>query len=301
VLSQPGRSLRAAIAWARPNLVHTSNLPGLGTGVWEAAQRAGLPVVHTLHDYHLLCPRTTLRRPDGTPCRPHPALCGLRARRLARWAPAVDGVVGVSDFVLERHAALFRGARRWTIRHAFEPPAATPSPPPERLGAVGYIGALEPVKGVDRLLEAAATLPVATRIAGGGRLRERVDTAPGVRYEGIVSGERKSAFLAGCDLGVVPSVWEEPGAPPFAVLDWLFAGRPVLASARGGLAEVEDRLPGVIRIEPTAEAIRAEVERLSDPAAWREAVQAVRPPEPAGHTREDWLDAHERVYAEVRR
>ena len=138
-------------------------------------------------------------------------------------------------------------------------------------------------------------------MAGDGRLRAAVDAAPGIRYDGIVSGERKTAFLAGCDLGVVPSVWDEPGAPPFTVLDWLYAGRPVLASARGGLAEVRDQLGGVIEIEPTAAAIRLEVERLSDPAAWSEAVAAVRAPDPAGRTRDDWLDAHERIYRELRR
>jgi glycosyltransferase involved in cell wall biosynthesis len=301
ILSTPRRELEDAIAWAKPDVVHTSNLPGIGTGVWEAASRTGVPVVHTLHDYHLLCPRTTLLQPDGSPCRPHPALCGFRTRRLARWAPAVDAVVGVSDFVLEGHAPLFPDARKRTVRHAFVPPAAPPAPPPERLRVLGYLGALDPVKGVDRLLGAAATLALETRIAGDGRLRERVDTAPSVRYEGIVESERKAAFLAGCDLGVVPSVWDEPGAPAFTVLDWLFAGRPVLASGRGGLAEVRDRLPGVIEIEPTVEAIRAEVMRLSDPTEWRDAVAAVRPPDTEGRTREDWLDAHELVYAGVRR
>jgi glycosyltransferase involved in cell wall biosynthesis len=296
VLSRPGRELAAAVAWARPDLVHTGNLPGIGTGIWEAARRDGVPVVHTLHDYHLLCPRTTLRRPDGEPCRPHPALCGLRTRRLARWANAVEAVVGVSRFVLERQAALFPRARPETILHALEPPPSALPPPPERLRTLGYIGALERIKGVDRLLDAAAGLELELRIAGDGRLRAEVNAAPRVRYEGVVSGERKAAFLAGCDLGVVPSVWDEPGAPPFTVLDWLYAGRPVLASTRGGLAEVVDRLDGVVAVEPTAESIRAEVERLSEPEAWQEAVASVRPPDPAGRTREDWLDAHERLY-----
>ena len=68
VLSRPGRELADAVAWARPDVVHTSNLPGIGTGIWEAARRAGIPVVHTLHDYHLLCPRTTLRLGSTTSC-----------------------------------------------------------------------------------------------------------------------------------------------------------------------------------------------------------------------------------------
>jgi glycosyltransferase involved in cell wall biosynthesis len=212
----------------------------------------------------------------------------------------VRAVVGVSRFVLDRHSALFPHARREVIPHAFEAPPEAPAGLPERLRTLGYIGALESIKGVDRVLEAAAGLDVELRVAGDGRLRERVANEAGVRYDGIVSGERKTAFLAGCDLGVVPSVWDEPGAPPFTVLDWLFAGRPVLASARGGLAEVADHLPGVIEVEPTADSIRAAVERLREPEAWRAAVEAVRPPDSTGRTRENWLDAHQRVYEAVR-
>ena len=50
---------------------------------WQAARRQGIPVVHTLHDYWLLCPSTTLTRRDATPCRPSPFLCGARTRRMA--------------------------------------------------------------------------------------------------------------------------------------------------------------------------------------------------------------------------
>src|SRR5919198_54913 len=60
-----GRAVRAA----RPDVVHTHNLPGLSTAVWGAAAAAGARVVHTLHDYYLLCPRVTLVAPSGDPCR----------------------------------------------------------------------------------------------------------------------------------------------------------------------------------------------------------------------------------------
>src|SRR5947207_1721123 len=59
-VSAPWSRLEAVLRAARPELVHTNNLPGFGTGIWEVARRLDVPVVHSLHDYHLLCLRTSL-------------------------------------------------------------------------------------------------------------------------------------------------------------------------------------------------------------------------------------------------
>jgi len=60
----------------RPDLVHFQHVTCLSTTcIREAAQR-GLPVVYTLHDFWLLCPRGQLLRRDLSLCdRPVPRLC----------------------------------------------------------------------------------------------------------------------------------------------------------------------------------------------------------------------------------
>jgi glycosyltransferase involved in cell wall biosynthesis len=301
VLSVPTRKLDELVRRARPDLVHTNNLPGFSTAIWAVAQRQGVPVVHTLHDYHLLCPRVTLLRPDGTPCTPHPLLCGVRTKRLTRWAGAVSQVVAVSDHLRNRHRHLFPAATFHTIRLLVAPPHRTFPPPGDRMATLGYLGSLERTKGIDRLLVTApalARLGCALRIAGNGRLREEVESAaarePNISYEGPVSGDEKDRFLEGCDAGIVPSVWEEPGAPSMTVLEWLTAGRPVLVSPRGGAAEVVDKLAGAIAVQPDTEGIVGAVEALAAPERWREAVLGVQAP--AGNL-DEWLAAHERVYA----
>jgi glycosyltransferase involved in cell wall biosynthesis len=119
-----GRAVRAA----RPDVVHTHNLPGLSTAVWGAAAAAGARVVHTLHDYYLLCPRVTLVAPSGEPCG-RGAFCGFRSRRLRRWSHAVDEVVGVSESLLARHEGFFSRAREHVIRHPRPGPVRAASPP----------------------------------------------------------------------------------------------------------------------------------------------------------------------------
>jgi glycosyltransferase involved in cell wall biosynthesis len=302
VAALPTRPLRRAVAQAAPDVVHTCNLPGIWTGVWEAARLHGVPVVHTILDYQLLCPRVTLLRPDGTPCRPHPLLCGFRVRRLARWAGAVSSVIGVSQYVLDRHAGFFPRARLERIGLLAFPPDRSLSPPGAKLSTLGYIGALEHTKGIRPLLEAAPTLArrgCALLIAGDGRLRSEVEAAaarePNVVYEGPVAAAAKDRFLERADAGILPSVWHEPGGPTMVALEWLSAGRPLLMSARGGMGEVLPELDGAIAVEPTARAIAAAVERLSAPETWRRAVDGVRPPRGEPDL-EEWLDAHERTY-----
>jgi glycosyltransferase involved in cell wall biosynthesis len=55
----------------RPDVVHLQHLMYLSIGCAEAAARRGIPVVFTLHDFWLQCPRFGQRlHPDGTLCAP---------------------------------------------------------------------------------------------------------------------------------------------------------------------------------------------------------------------------------------
>ena len=178
-------------------------------------------------------------------------------------------------------------------------PAAS-TEPREQLHTIGYIGALERVKGVHVLLEAAPELArrgCTLVLAGGGRLEPEVQAAAArgaVRFLGRVAGPAKTAFFDNCDVGVVPSLWDEPA--PYAPLEWLSSGRPVLVSVRGGVGELIESWGGAIAIEPTLQGIVKAVESLLEPAAWQQALARV---DRLGSTGEiaEWVDAHEAVYA----
>jgi glycosyltransferase involved in cell wall biosynthesis len=303
VLSRPDGSVGRAIEESAPDLVHTHNLQGMGTGVWELCRRRGLPVYHTLHDYHLLCPRVTLMRRNGEACRPSPALCGFRAARMARWAGGVSQYGGVSDFLVRSHEHLFGEIPRHVIRNPIQPPAdSTHRPPSSPPQTIGYLGNLTREKGVDLLLQAApafADLGLELCIAGGGRLEPEVakasHTLPKVSFMGVVTGARKEDFLNGCDIGIIPSVWNEPGGPTQTMVEWLGARRPTFVSTRGGQGEVIGEFPGAIPLEPSLEGIVAAMRSLSEPEGWAKAVAAVRPITTDGEV-ELWVERHLAVY-----
>lgn len=299
VVSAPWRSLGRHLDETRPDLIHTNNLPGIGTGIWEAARRRAIPVVHTLHDYYLLCPRTTLRRRDGAACEPSPLLCGARTQRLARWSGGVSRLIAGSEHLLRRHRSLFAGTREQIIRLPLFPLEGGPGPRPDSLRTIGYLGALTEPKGVSLLLagaEALAARGVELRIAGEGPLQADVERAP-VRFEGRVQGASKLALLKECDAGIVPSLWEEPSGPPYVVCEWMAAGRPVLLTRRGGLGEAT-ALGGAVAFQESIDGLLSAVDRLLDPDQWRSVVESVPVVvDDADHRR--WLDEHEGVYAEL--
>ncbi len=296
VVAAPWPRLHAVLATAAPDLVHTNNLPGIATGIWESARRLGIPVVHSLHDYQLLCPRTSLVRRNGRPCHPSPFLCGARTRRLVRWAGGVGTVVGVSQHILRRHAGLFPAAAERVIRPPLarldERPVIPPARPP---GTLGYLGALTEVKGVRILLAAAPALAeqgIELRIAGDGPLRAEVEASDAVRYVGRLDRADLGAFIAACDAGVVPSLWDEPG--PLVVGEWLSGGRPVLATRRGGLAEAARR-GGVMSFDESPPALVDAVRRLREEDEWHR-ILASMPAVEDDADLEAWLDAHEEAY-----
>jgi glycosyltransferase involved in cell wall biosynthesis len=63
------RAIERVLDELRPDCVHAQHLLNLSTGLVDAARARGVPVVLTLHDYWLSCPRDGLRmKADGTLC-----------------------------------------------------------------------------------------------------------------------------------------------------------------------------------------------------------------------------------------
>jgi glycosyltransferase involved in cell wall biosynthesis len=227
-----------------------------------------------------------------------PWLAGTRARRVVTrrmdypprggwWTRhlyhrAVDGVIAISDGV--RTALIGAGVDGARIRVVpsgvdaedfVAPPGAR-----ERLRAewgcgpgdriVIVIGVLEARKGHAVLFDALRRLPdvggVRCVVAGDGalatELEERARGLP-IRFLGFRSDV--AACLAAADVAVLPSLHEGLG---IAALESMAAGRPLVATRVGGLAEVvEDGASGLLVPPGDAAALAAALARLLDDPA----------------------------------
>ncbi len=285
----------------RPDLVHVHHFDASFTPLARLLAESDVPLLLTAHDAELVCPISTLVRPgrvvcDGgvrtrcqfTGC--HVGLGGpynLWQRRVfdARVLPRVRVYLCPSRRLAEYLDA--NGYRPAVHLPPFAriPPSVRSGPfgPPAAGGPrrIGYIGRLEPYKGVHDLLDAVARLAahrpeLRLSIAGDGPSRgplaeraARLGLADRVEFAGHVEGAAKEAWYRSVEMVVVPSnAWENFG---LVALEALTRERPVVATDFGGLPDVvQDRETG--RLVPLSDppALAAAIdELLNDPVTAR--------------------------------
>jgi glycosyltransferase involved in cell wall biosynthesis len=245
----------------KPDVVHTHSLTGFSCAVWNAVKSRRLPLIHTLHDYSLMCPKTSMFKDDRN-CQGQCTACALYTAPSKRLSASVDHVVGVSRFTLDRHLACgyFPNARQARVIHNGLPGVPGYEPRPEHTGRplqLGYVGQLTPTKGIRELVRQMSAwqsgqceLLVAGKGAAAFEDMIRGEAPANVRFLGFVSPNEVYRTI---DLLVVPSLWEEPLAT--TVLEAYMHGVPVIVSRRGGFPEmVEEGRTGLVYepLEPAA-------------------------------------------------
>lgn len=256
-----------------PDVVHTNNLMGISPRVTGAAKERGIPVVHTLHDYSLICPKSNLLREltadgDHEICEDPPLPCSMYAAQKRRMLADVDVVTGPSRHVIEVHErhGFFENTDAVRVRLGVDTAA---SRPPDRSGdpAVLFVGKQLRAKGLDTLFEAAELLPeVTVHVCGTGpydhRSEEAARTHENVIYHGFASEETLETLRREVTAAVVPSIWMENS--PLAIYESFASGLPVVGSDVGGIPELVSSGERGVLFEPgDASALAAAIRRLA--------------------------------------
>lgn len=240
--------IAAVIAAERPDVVNTHNVAGFSSSAWVAAKRLGTPLVHTCHDYHLLCVRSNMISQGGRNCTRPCVHCTYHSWPRRKLSHLVDVAIPVSQFVLDRHEQFgcFPSAEKVVIHDRNTSDYVLPEPKPcgEPRGPLrfGFLGRLHPAKGIGLLLRSFLELdPGAAQliVAGHGeasyerKLKTMADRRREIRWLGFVPPDE---LLRQVDVLVVPSLWNDPS--PLVVTECLAHGLPVIGSRRGGIPEL---------------------------------------------------------------
>ncbi|MGA7705830.1 MAG: glycosyltransferase family 4 protein, partial [Solirubrobacteraceae bacterium] len=243
---------------ACPDVIHLHQLdhPEL-----VVALRAHAPVLVSAHAYtacasglHYFRPGHECTRSHGPGCLTNMALRGCAHVRNPRPLPgayrragrglealrAADLAVAYSD-VVERHLATNGVARRATV-----PLFSTMTPSQghghESRRRVVFAGRIVKPKGLAVLISAAVHVQGEFVICGDGfqaramrALARRLGVERRVHFRGWLDEQALAQELADASVVAVPSLWPEPFG--LVGIEALAAGRPVIASATGGIGE----------------------------------------------------------------
>jgi len=273
---------RVAEAW-QPDLIHAHGWCAFSC-YWPSAP----PLVVSLHDHGLRCPKRTLLRDDaecttgrGSRCitckgsmvsvKRLPLAAAMRYS-IPELAAHTSRFVAVSKHVKRRVEELGLVAPMIQVVPNFVDMSETADipldDPTDGLPLLLYVGPDSPHKGRAILIEAFSRLPV-----GCGRLSlvgaaGSVDV-PGVRTYGYVRNNALAGHYRQASVVVVPSIWPDPC--PTVILEAMAYGRPVVASRIGGIPElVEDGVNGLlVRPHDPAALARGLLQILTDGDARR--------------------------------
>jgi len=285
-----------------PEIVHVEQLMGQPTALIAGLQRRGIPFAITLWDFWWRCANAQLlTNYSQEVCpgpQPHYLNCGRcalaragrpglgllaplvaplmawRNARLLRVLRSAAALIAPTPFVEQWYAA--HGAPRETLRTllpGLEQPPALPPRQREPDGRVRflYVGGLSFQKGIHTLAEAFAGVRGAGElyIAGDETFdpaymqRVRQLATPQVRFLGRLARPEVWAALVDADVVVAPSLWYETFS--FLVSEGFIAGKPVLASRLGPLADrVRDGVDGLLLPPGDVVAWRAAMQQLVD-------------------------------------
>ncbi len=245
----------------KPDIVHVHNIHSqLSPIVVQQAFNKGIPVVWSIHDYKLLCPRYDCRR-DDKPCE----LCFTDKANVIRYRCMKNSLsasilayleaiiwnrkklstftyqfICPSEFINQKMiSGGFETTKLTTINNFFNTDNFLKDQP-EKESYYCYIGRLSKEKGVETLLKSAKELPQYNlKIVGTGPLFQyfiKEYNYPNIEYCGFKTAAEVQELLSKAMFSVMPSECYENN--PLAVIESLCKGTPVLGARTGGIPEL---------------------------------------------------------------
>jgi len=231
----------------KPDIIHTNNLGGFSIAVWSMAQKRNIPIVHTIRDHYLLCPKSVMFK-NNRNCDNQCLSCKVYSISRKKLSNKINAVIGVSKFILDKHLqyGCFNDVKIKThIYNAVDTiEAKEKSTARSELITFGFIGMLSPIKGIEYLLQRFSGIDSSNarlKIFGRGitksyesQLREEY----GSENIEFVGHQSTKDIYNNLDVVVIPSLCDD--SFPRVVMESYSYGLPIITSNMGGAHEMVD-------------------------------------------------------------
>ena len=295
-------NVRKIISNIRPDLVHTHNLSGWSTAIWETIHFSNVPIVHTLHDYYLLCLKNSLFK-DNKICEKICTSCQLMKSLNKTRSKYVNTVIGVSDRILDLHLknGLFDLSSREIVHNNKKAISINHSQKirNDSYFVFGYIGALKQEKGVDKIIQYFSKLDsnkYKLLVAGTGETYFQ-EYLYNIATDNVVFLGRVTPnnFFSQIDCCIVPSIWEEPFG--IVIVEAFQHGVPVMVSRYGGIPEiVEHNINGFIFNVNSEDSFIDYARKISDKQEYESLKTEAIKTGIIYSQFSEWIERHETIY-----
>lgn len=258
------KKVKEQIRKFKPDVVHIHNWHfASGPLVFRVINNLAIPIVHTVHNYRLLCPSGILLNKNQLftdslkQSFPWQAIRKKVYRsslsqtfwlgfivwfhkKIGTWKK-IDTFVCLTPFAVDlfQQSNFGVAAELFVVKPNFTAlPEIVQSM--QRGNHFLFIGRLTEEKGIATLLQAFSELPLLLRIAGDGPLKKRVVAAANefanITYIGNLSYEEVVLELHQSQALIFPSIWYE--GMPMTILESLSASTPIIASNLGAMTSI---------------------------------------------------------------
>jgi glycosyltransferase involved in cell wall biosynthesis len=255
------KKFRTLLNEFKPDIIHVNNIHSqLSPIIVKEAYKHNIPVIWTLHDYKLLCPRYDCMR-NKQPCElcynarfevvhnrcvKNSLLASIMGYVESRiWSKAklekyTSQFICPSEFMRQKMISGGFAAEKLITLNNFVNFSNEESSFMEKEDYYCYVGRLSQEKGVETLLKAAMELPqIRLMIIGEGPLSGYFKgkyKAKHIEFCGQKTNNEVKTILSKAVFMVIPSEWYENN--PLSVIESLCVGTPVLGANIGGIPEL---------------------------------------------------------------
>lgn len=265
---EAARNLECLINEQEPDIAHIHLYKGvLTSSVLRVLRRKKIPIVITLHDFGLLCPRSVFLDGNKKLCEKCVSSSAINCilnkcnrgsylystmtfleysfTRLFFGADKFfDKLICVSRFNYEKHRRHTSLSDKLIQQYNFVPQNEMLKTPFKRGDYFIYFGRLTDGKGLDTLFNAfkIAKEPVKLLVLGTGDielyLRNRIysEEINNIKMLGFKEGAELKNFVANSSFIIVPSEFYENN--PMVIVEGFASGKPVIGSRLGGISEL---------------------------------------------------------------